>query len=120
MENRPDEPAGGSAEPPVQEREEADHIARRRVWLPIAHQGIHPLRQSLISDGAEEPALHSRVLRGPCHVAGGPRIVAGHGCERSRALAGWSGEDGGKKNRRQERFCASAGGKESGPPWLLL
>ena len=120
MQDRPDKTADRSSEPPVQEQQEANHIAWRRVWLPVVHRGSDPLWQPDIRDGAEDPSLHARVQRGPGHVARGPRVVSGHGYERSRVLAGRSGEDGDKEKRRQGLFCARAGGKKPMPPRLLL
>jgi len=37
MKNGLDEPADGCSEPPLQERQEANHIAWRRVWFRVAH-----------------------------------------------------------------------------------
>jgi len=48
--------AGRNPKPPVQKCQEANHIARWQVWLPIIHRGNEPFWRLLVRNRTEKSA----------------------------------------------------------------
>jgi len=75
------EPAGRNPKPPVMERNEANHITRWFVRLPIVHRGNDPFQCPLVQDRTKKSARH-RALR-----AASVTLHSGHALEAAMAKA---------------------------------